>query len=89
MYLIGFGNEYQNSHNLLKIYITDQLFLSNDKKKCFQKAVLPNDGSQRAKKLAVSAEPTNFEQTKQATLQHHSKSAGYVILYFNIFSNFK
>ncbi|PAV87173.1 hypothetical protein WR25_02385 isoform F [Diploscapter pachys] len=41
-----------------------------------QKAVLPNDGSQRAKKLAVSAEPTNFEQTKQATLQHHSKSAG-------------
>ncbi|CAI4227860.1 unnamed protein product [Auanema sp. JU1783] len=38
-----------------------------------QKAVLPNDV--RSKKLAVSAEPTNFEQTK-ATLQHHSKTAG-------------
>uniref|UniRef100_A0A1I7WN92 Cyclic nucleotide-binding domain-containing protein n=1 Tax=Heterorhabditis bacteriophora TaxID=37862 RepID=A0A1I7WN92_HETBA len=41
------------------------------------KAVLPADGtSQRSKKLAVSAEPTNFEQSKATTLQHHNKTAG-------------
>ncbi|VDL75477.1 unnamed protein product [Nippostrongylus brasiliensis] len=41
-----------------------------------QKAVLPADGtSTRAKKLAVSAEPTNFEN-QATTLQHYHKTAG-------------
>lgn len=40
-----------------------------------QKAVLPADGAQRAKKIAVSAEPTNFEN-KPATLQHYNKTVG-------------
>lgn len=45
---------------------------------CFQKAVLPSDGaSTRAKKLAVSAEPTNFEN-QATTLQHYNKTAGLV-----------
>ncbi|EGT40013.1 CBN-EGL-4 protein [Caenorhabditis brenneri] len=47
---------------------TDQL--GNDLQ---QKAVLPSDGGQRAKKIAVSAEPTNFEN-KPATLQHFNKT---------------
>ncbi|KAF1759834.1 hypothetical protein GCK72_016301 [Caenorhabditis remanei] len=49
---------------------TDQL--GNDLQ---QKAVLPADGggAQRAKKIAVSAEPTNFEN-KPATLQHYNKT---------------
>ncbi|KAK5985232.1 cGMP-dependent protein kinase [Trichostrongylus colubriformis] len=47
--------------------------LGNDLK---EKAVLPADGaSTRAKKLAVSAEPTNFE-TQATTLQHYNKTAG-------------
>ncbi|ETN69888.1 kinase domain protein [Necator americanus] len=47
--------------------------LGNDLK---EKAVLPADGaSMRAKKLAVSAEPTNFE-TQATTLQHYNKTAG-------------
>uniref|UniRef100_A0A158P8M2 cGMP-dependent protein kinase n=1 Tax=Angiostrongylus cantonensis TaxID=6313 RepID=A0A158P8M2_ANGCA len=47
--------------------------LGNDLK---EKAVLPADGaSTRAKKLAVSAEPTNFEN-QATTLQHYNKTAG-------------
>uniref|UniRef100_A0A8R1DVD0 cGMP-dependent protein kinase n=1 Tax=Caenorhabditis japonica TaxID=281687 RepID=A0A8R1DVD0_CAEJA len=50
---------------------TDQL--GNDLQ---HKAVLPADGgTQRAKKIAVSAEPTNFEN-KPATLQHYNKTVG-------------
>ncbi|CAD6192776.1 unnamed protein product [Caenorhabditis auriculariae] len=49
---------------------TDQL--GNDLSN--QKAPLPTDTTTRAKKLAVSAEPTNFE--KPVTLQHFNKSAG-------------
>ncbi|VDO19808.1 unnamed protein product [Heligmosomoides polygyrus] len=51
--------------------------LGNDLK---EKAVLPADGtSTRAKKLAVSAEPTNFEN-QATTLQHYNKTAGLVPL---------